>query len=259
MSESVFADWRSRSYPFTFDGELLVNVLVGGVPSDPHIAKGWIESKVKDSNEQRIQELIAQTMVDRNVTQAEAVDIVNNLKNLNGFKKLRCPDCPPIGPNCVTGKHELFIEGRQLKAALKEAVSVAVAAGKLEMTKWGSTRKWLTNYFPEHVFVLDERLPLGVYEPTAVLQNFVHTHKGSSIQYQEYVEKATIKFTVVTDHDFTDKDWAMIWTTGEMNGLGASRSQGYGTYQVTRWDKTVDQKALAALKKKTDKGEANEA
>jgi hypothetical protein len=234
MTQSVFADWRAKSYPFTFKGELQVGTLVGGVPSDPQIAKGWIETSLKDSSQQRIQELVAQTMVERNVTQAEAVTIVNDLKNLNGFKK-----DPELG---------LFIDGRQLKAALKEAVSVAVAAGKLEMTGWGSTRKWLTNYFPEHVFVMDERLYLGTSEPTDVFQQFVHTHRGSSIQYQEYVEKVTISFTVLSDHDFTDKDWAMIWTTGEMNGLGASRSQGYGTYQVTRWDKTVDEKALSVLK-----------
>ena len=61
-----------------------------------------------------------------------------------------------------------------------------------------------------------------------------------------------IPFTVVTDHDFTDKDWAMIWTTGELQGLGASRSQGYGTYTVTKWEKTVDEKAMAALKKKAE-------
>lgn len=239
MTEGVFAEWRTRSYPFTFHGEILVGTLVGGVPSDPNVAKGWIESKIKDGNQQRIQELIAQTIIERNVTQAEAVKIVNDLKNLNGFKK-----DPERG---------LYIEGRQLKAALKEAVSVAVAAGKLEMTKWGNTRKWLTNYFPEHVFVMEERLYLGAQEPSGVFQQFVHTHKGSSVQYQEYVEKVTIPFTVVTDHDFTDKDWAMIWTTGELQGLGASRSQGYGTYTVTKWEKTVDQKALAALKKKTEK------
>lgn len=241
MTEGVFATWRTKSYPFTFHGELLVGTLVGGVPSDPNVAKGWIESKVKDSNQQRIQDLIAQTMVERDVTQTEAVEIVNNLKNLNGFKR-----DPEQG---------LFIEGRQLKAALKEAVSVAVAAGKLEMTKWGSTRKWLTNYFPEHVFVMEERLYLGVMEPAGIFQQFVHTHKGSSVQYQEYVEKVTVKFTVLTDHDFKDRDWAMIWTTGEMNGLGASRSQGYGTYQVTKWEKVVDAKALAELKKKTEKEE----
>jgi hypothetical protein len=236
MSDSVFADWRTKSYPFIFYGEMSVGTLVGGVPSNPNVAKGWIESKLKDSSQQRIQELIAETMVARNITADEATDEVNKLKNLNGFKK-----------DLEKG---LYIEGRQLKAALKEAVSVAVAAGKLDKTKWGSTSKWLTNYFPEHVFVVEERLYLGVTEPTDVFQQFVHTHKGSSIQYQEYVTDVKFPFTVVTDHDFTDRDWAMIWTTGEMNGLGASRSQGYGTYRITKWDKVVDEKALAVLKKK---------
>jgi hypothetical protein len=246
MPEGVFDDWRTRSFPIKFNGAITVKTLVGGVPSDPNVAKGWIESKLKDtSSEQRIQELIAATVVERNITQAEAVQIVNDLKNLNGFKKGGEDDPDHVG--------ELFVEGRQLKAALKEAVSVAVAAGKLEMTRWGNTRKWLTNYFPEHVFIEEERLYLGVKEPTGIFQQFVHTHRGSSVQYQEYVEDVTFEFTLITDHDFTDKDWAMIWTTGQYQGLGASRSQGYGTYVVTKWDKTVDEKALVALKKKTEK------
>jgi hypothetical protein len=246
MTQGVFDDWRTRSYPFKFDGTINVQTLVGGVPSDPNIARGWIESKLKEtSSDQRIQELIALTMVERNVSQTEAVQIVNDLKNLNGFKKGTENDTDHVG--------ELYVEGRQLKAALKEAVSVAVAAGKLEMTKWGNTRKWLTNYFPEHVFVLEERLYLGVNEPSGIFQQFVHTHRGSSVQYQEYAENVSFDFTVITDHDFSDKDWAMIWTTGQYQGIGASRSQGYGTYVVTKWEKTVDEKALAALKKKTDK------
>lgn len=28
-----------------------------------------------------------------------------------------------------------------------------------------------------------------------------------------------------------------IWTSGEQQGIGASRSQGYGRYEVTRWEK----------------------
>jgi hypothetical protein len=246
MTEGVFANWLTRSYPFKFNGAIRVKTLVGGVPSDPNVAKGWIESKLKEtSTDQRIQELIAQTVVERNVTQAEAVRIINDLKNLNGFKKGTAED--------VGHEGELYVEGRQLKAALKEAVSVAVAAGKLDKTKWGATSKWLTNYFPEHVFVREERLYLGVQEPTGVFQQFVHTFRGSSIQYQEYVENAEFDFTVVTDHDFSDEDWAMIMTTGQYQGIGASRSQGYGTYVVTKWEKEVDEKALAALKKRNEK------
>lgn len=227
MSDSVFGNYRSKSYPFTFYGHLTVDVLVGGIPSDPNVARGWLETKLKGTTqEQRVQELVATTMAERGVTAEEALDIVNKLKNLNGFKR--------------DSEKGLYIEGRQLKAALKEAVSVAVAAGKLDMRGWGNTKKWLTNYFPEHVFVLEDRLYVGSKEPTAVFQQFVHTHKGSSIQYQEYVEGAELDFTIITDHNFSDKDWAMIWTTGEQNGLGASRSQGYGTYRVTKWDKSVD-------------------
>jgi hypothetical protein len=225
----IFEEWRAASYPFTFYGRLHVPIIVGGIPSNPDVMKGWIESKVKD-NAELIQQRVAQTMVEMGVTADQAIEEVKKAKSLNRFKR--------------DEEKGLYIEGRQLKAALKEAVSVAVAAKKIEMTGWGATRKWLTKFLPEHVFVVEERLFLGVFEETGVLQQFVHARNQSSIQYQEYVENAEIDFTVVTDYDFTDKDWAMIWTTGELQGLGASRSQGYGTYSVTKWDKHVDQSAM---------------
>lgn len=59
--------------------------------------------------------------------------------------------------------------------------------------------------------------------------------RGTGIQYEEYVTDAVIGFTVLTDHKFTDEQWAMIWLTGEQQGLGATRSQGYGRYTVTEW------------------------
>jgi hypothetical protein len=236
MGTRIFSKYDNESYKFRFQGQIELGTLVGGVPSDPKVAEGWLKSKLQD-NDDRIREMVAEVMVEREVGMEEATEIVNNLKNLNGFKRT---------PNGV-----LFIEGRQLKAALKEAVSVAVSAGKLEMTGWGKTRKWLTNFLPEHVFVLQETLEIKqwavngedkggdlvkVTKPSGIFQQFVHTHRGSSIQYQEYVTFAVIEFDVISDHPFTTKDWAMIWTTGEKNGLGASRSQGYGTYEVTRWD-----------------------
>jgi hypothetical protein len=227
----VFSKWDNQSYPFRFNTGLSISTIVGGVPSDPKVAEGWLKSKLQATDD-RIREMVAEVMVEREVGIEEATEIVNSLKNLNGFKH--------------TPEGVLFIEGRQVKAALKEAVSVAVAAKKLDMTGWGATRKWLTNYLPEHVFVIEETIILqqkdengnlvAVKSPTGIFQQFVHTHRGSSIQYQEYVKDAEIEFTVICDHPFTSKEWAMIWTTGERNGLGASRSQGYGTYGVTKWE-----------------------
>lgn len=231
--ERIFSKYDNESYKHRFIAELEVGILVGGIPSDPKVAEGWLRSKLQDTDE-RIREEVAKVMVERQVDADEAAQIVNDLKNLNGFKH--------------TPEGQLFIEGRQVKAAIKEATSVAVAAKKIDMTGWGATRKWLTNFLPEHVFILEETIPLfqldevgevytPVFKPTGILQQFVHTRHGSSIQYQEFVEKALVRFTVISDHEFTTRDWAMLWTTGEYQGVGASRSQGYGKYGVVRWDK----------------------
>lgn len=237
MTKSVFIDYANESYPHKFAGRLYVDVLVAGIPSDPRVAEGWLRSKLADKDE-LIRELVAKIMLERGISADEAAREAENLKHLNGFKRL------PSG--------QVYIEGRQLKAALKEATSVGVAANKLTQRGWGQTRKFLTNFLPEHVFVVENELPIvHAGQPvtaesvrpddgTTVLkvqQRFVHTSLGNSIQYEEYVQDAELDFTVITDHDFSDKDWAMIWTTGEQQGIGATRSQGFGRYAVTRWDR----------------------
>lgn len=220
---SVFEKYRSAAYPYHYEGTLTVGTLVGGIPSDTKVAEGWIKTKLGQSSDAAIQQLVSQTMVDRGVTAEEAVEIANQYKNLNGFKR-----------DSETG--ELFIEGRQLKAALKEAINVAVAAGKINGRGWGKTNKGILAFFAEHAFIIEERLYLGVKEPTGINQRFVHTWKGTGIQYEEFVTNAEVNFTLVTDHPFSEKDWANIWLTGEKQGLGATRSMGYGTYEITRWE-----------------------
>jgi hypothetical protein len=259
MANSVFAAVRGRSFPYRYQGTIEVEQLVGGIPSNPDVAKAWLETKLKNTTtDEQLQRMVAETMVERKVSADEALDIVNKLRNLNGFK---------------SDEEGLYYEGRQLKAALKEAVSVAASVDKIKIQGWGSTRKWIQGFFPEHVFVLQRRLHLNVPErdengvildeekrepatsPTGILQQFVHTRFGSSIQYQEYVEQARFDFTVVTDHPFTRRDWEAIWTTGEMNGLGASRSQGYGTYRVIRWEEDFDRSVVKKLQDEADEVE----
>lgn len=219
---SVFAKFNREMYPHRFSGELLVGRIAGGTPTDPKVAEGWLRTKLGIDKDDIIREQVAQVMVERGVTADEATEIVNANKHLNGFKRDE------------TG---LFIEGRQLKAALKEACSIAVAAGKLTGRGWGKTNKGLLSYFAEHVFIVEEKLHLGVTEASGISQRFVHTFRGSGIQYEEYVDDAKVSFTAMTDHDFSAKEWAAIWTAGEQNGIGASRSQGFGRYEVVRWDK----------------------
>lgn len=224
---SAFDSFRKDAYKFQYAGSLTVAHLVGGVPSDPRVAEGWIKTKMGVTAENELQKLVAQTVLERGVSPEEAVKIANEMKNLNGFKRGEADSDHP---------GELFIEGRQLKAALKEAISVAVAADKISARGWGRTNKGILGFAAEHIFVVEERLYLGVTEPSEIQQRFVHTWKGAGIQYEEMVHGAVVNFTVVCDYEFSEKDWATIWLTGERQGLGATRSMGYGTYRIEKWE-----------------------
>lgn len=226
---SVFEQYRTLAWPHRFAGQLHIPVIAGGTPSDPKVTEGWIRTKLAPKDD-LLRDLVTETMLERGISEEQAVELVDQTKHLNGFRR----DPERDG--------ELYIEGRCLKAALKEAAMVAANAGKLSTKGWGNPdnatfRKGLKGWLPEHVFVLEDRLYLGTNEATGIVQRFVHTHRGAAIQYEEYVEKAVINFTVVSDFDFTDEQWAMIWLTGEQQGLGASRSQGYGRYVVTQWER----------------------
>lgn len=232
----IFEKYEPEAWPYWYQGRLVVGVLVGGIPQDPKVVESWIRTKLSDTrSDAEIQELIAATMAEMGVSQETAIaKASSSLVGVNSFKR---------------DERGLYIEGRQLKAALKEAVMVAVNAGKLTSEKWGrpdnaTYKKGIKGWFPEHVFVNEDRLhiykegkPDPVTEPDGTIQKFIHTHRGDSIGYEQYVSDAEIRFTVKTDHELTEKQWAMIWLTGELQGLGASRSQEYGRYRVTQWEK----------------------
>jgi len=214
---SVFDKYRAKAYPFLFAAEIHVGRIAGGTPTDPKVAEGWLKTKLAADRDDLIRDAVSEVMVERGVTAGEAVEIVDQNKHLNGFKR---------------DENGLYIEGRQVKAAIKEAANV-----RWPKDRWGPSRKGTLSFWAEHVFVQEDRIPLGATEPSGVAQRFVHTWRGSGIQYEEYVDDAKLSFTVATDHDFTAEQWALMWLTGEQQGVGASRSQGYGRYEVVHWER----------------------
>jgi hypothetical protein len=274
---SPFEKYQAKAWPYWYKGQMVVSQICGGVPADENTAESWIKAKLKDTrSEAEVKKLVEQTKAEIRQTHAAARLAINegdpdtatdllvvedlgvdadalleeitedalaemavgkaakDLAGLNMFKK--------------TEEGVMYIEGRQLKAALKEAVAVAANAGKITTKGWGkpdnaSYKKGIKSWFPEHVFVVDDILPLyredgaPIYKPDETLQKFVHTHRGDAISYEECVRNAVIRFRVKTDCDLTEEQWAMVWLTGQDQGLGASRSQGFGTYRVTDWQK----------------------
>lgn len=223
MTTSAFAKYIPKAWPYVYAGTLHVGRIAGGTPTDPKVAEGWLRTKLGEQVDDAVRQQVAEVMADRGVSPEVAVEIVNANKHLNGFKR---------------DENGLYIEGRHLKAAIKEAASVAAAAGKLPLTKWGATNKWLKAFVAEHICVMEDKLPLGLTEPTGIAQRFVHTHNGDGIQYEEYCDDVDIDFTITTDHNFPEEQWAMLWLTGEQQGIGATRSQGYGRYTVVKWEQT---------------------
>jgi hypothetical protein len=214
-------------YPYKFRGELFFPIISGGTPSNPDVAEAWIRSKgYKDIKDELIAGEVACVMEERGLPEAAAIDEVAKRRMLNGFRRDE------------TG---LYIEGRCLKACLKEAFSVAADVGKLPIRGFGENkRKGVKSFVAEHVFVVEQRLHLLVdgkpaQEPTHVQQSFVHTFRGNGISYQEMMVDATVQFTVESDFDFSEPQWAAVWLTAQNQGLGAGRSQEYGRFVATSW------------------------
>lgn len=215
MANSVFEAHRDNLYKYRWEGTLLVDHLVGGIPSDPKVAEGWIKKNMGADNQAIINEMVSKTMLDRGLEVDAAVDEVVKTTKLNGFKR---------------DDQGLYIEGRQLKACIKEAANIRWA-----QERWGPTKKGTKSFFSEHVFVVEDRLHLGVDAPTGIQQRFVSTFRGTGIQYEEYVEDAKVKFHLRSDHKFTDDQIAELWLTAEQQGIGATRSQSFGRFNVVEW------------------------
>lgn len=258
---SVFAEHHNKIYKHQFEVQLTIGQLVGGIPSDPDVAKSWLEAKLGDkATEEMLQEEVAAVLKARGVPdplaaseedRKAAAEEVNRLRHLTGFKRdfgtelARVLQEKAIGegmPEALARRTvgELYIEGRQVKAMIREAANIAVGAGNLAARGWGKTRKGLLSFVAEHIFVPDNQIFLAVAESTRVNQSFVHTWRGSGIKNEEVVEEAVVEFRVISDWPFEDDEWAAIWVTGENNGLGASRSQGFGTFTVTKWKRITN-------------------
>lgn len=222
MTASVFADLEPANYPHRWNATILVHTLAGGTPADPAVAERFITTKLADKND-LIRNEVATIMVDQSKSIADAATEAAELRHLVGFPR---------------DEHGLYFEGRKIMACLKEAVSIAVSEQRIALKGFcsGNKAKHTTNAFAEHVFVVEDRIPLGCEAPSGVAQSFPRSRFGTSIQLTEYVQDAKIDFTVISDREFTREEWGAIWLTAEKNGIGASRSQGYGTFKVVKWE-----------------------
>jgi hypothetical protein len=204
---------------------------MGGTPKNPDIIEGWVRTKMGLSVEEEVQSVMRRTMIENGtwkpeMTQEEideASKQVAQLKETSGFK--------------VDPEFGLYLDQRQLKAALKESTNILYAGDK-----WGPTKKGPRQFLTERVFVTPDHLCLGRMEPDGVEMVIGHIigpqGPRSTLGYHEYVLRAVLDFDVLVARDAIQPEWWIdIWTHMEENGLGALRSQGYGRFDLLAWEK----------------------
>ncbi len=220
-----FDSYKTKAWPYKFHVELLVGELHGGTPRSADVVRNWLIAKAGITDEAQIEAEVARifkadpTRSDAEVA-AEAIQPMSD-RYVNGFKR---------------DAESLYMEGRHLKACLKESASSARATNKLP-AKFGATNKGTLSFVAEHIVVPTDKLHMGRSYHDDHHTRFVATWRGTGITVEEVCYEVKLSAPVWSDYNFTEEQWAMIWLTAEQIGIGASRSQGFGTFTVTTWER----------------------
>ena len=199
MSES-FTEYQVR---------LMLEKIAGGIPKHPSIIEGWINAKNKNKSELQKTALV-------NATLEELPAMANEelAKSWCGFK---------------SDEHGLYLESRNVIAMMKEGANVCKDIIKIKQMK---------AKLVERVFLVDRKVYLGgKKEPDGFDERPVSTWQGSALKRTDYVENCEIAFRIKILNDpgankIPAKALKQVFEYGQDGGLGASRSQGYGQYQL---------------------------
>ncbi len=233
--------------------------LMGGVPKDPKIIEGWLKTKGIFTNDEDIKHELVQTMRELGMEatpdmsteevfalQEEAAGNVSSVKNTNGFK---------------SDEQGLYIEGRQLKAALKESANIMFGGERV-----GPTRKGFKNYVAERLMVIEQKVYLDRTQPDGIETVIGHVTgpqgPRSTLGYTEYCVQPKITFHVKElkvmqkggEPPITDMQRKRLYTCMEEQGIGALRSMQHGRFDLVQLDeiKAKDAPELAVTLKDTE-------
>jgi hypothetical protein len=237
--------------------------LVGGQPKDPKLIQGWLGKGMGIDDADVLWDRTRQHLADMGIpiesgaTDAEvmaAVEALGDELKTQGFKRENgnANGCP-------------CIEGRHVKAMLKEAANVVWPSGTRKFGGYVSTSaknsgkqvggKAAKDYLAERVFVPEELIPVadkisGVELSIGHIKDWkADSGKRSTLGYYEYIERPTTAFTMLAHKDvLSPDDWASLLVQCEIGGLGAMRSQGYGQFEIHRFDFNASDEVTPAVR-----------
>ena len=245
---SVFKKTHDKVFTYRRVQIQFENKLMGGTPKDPNIIAGFIRTKGIHSNEEELKMQIFNTMRDvgyqvtpdmsleelvvaQDDRKVEVSERVADLKNTVGFK---------------SDDNGLYLEGRAVKAAIKESANIMFGGERA-----GPTRKGFKNYVAERLVVVEDKVYLNRDHPDGV-ETFTGHVTGSqgprsTLTRYEYVEKPILTFHIKElklmqnskngKAALTEEQWEQLFVSMEVQGMGAIRSQQYGRFETVEFTK----------------------
>jgi hypothetical protein len=214
--------------PFeTYKVKLHLRDLVGGIPQQAELVEAWVNSKCKSKTDEQREEI-------RDAHLEKLGELTDGARESKG-----------IGFHRLNG--ELVIEGRQVKAMLKEVANIIkdiaptsfTPNSKMKMEDLGVPA--LRKKASEQLFVEEEFIPIGRKEPDEIREKPIHvmTRQGQrdSIKVYEICHDVDIEFTLhrmkgAGKMALPEATMVAILEYGKKIGLGADRSQGRGLFEV---------------------------
>ncbi len=216
--------------------------IAGGIPMQGDLISGWVDATNK-----------SKTAEDRNrikeATIDELGDLAEETASRNGVTFKKDPD------------HGLYVEGRQIKAMLKESANIikdlvrgekkgkkGKESGDPEMVKGISGFK---SKVADRVFVVEKKVYLGREKADRTEERAIHvmTRQGprTSLKRVDIVDDVEIEFTVrrLRCKEVPEEALYGILAYSRDIGLGAERSQGRGTFQILAVDKIKEDEKAA--------------
>jgi len=207
--------------------------LVGGTPKDPEMIKGWLGATCKAMAQEERAKIVE--------AKVEAMaQVVEEEVEATGTTFLSDPE---LG---------LYIEGRQLKAMLKEAANImrSTVPSKKKDGERGIAN--LKSKMADHVFVDEYRVFLNRQKVDKTIQRPIHIEDGprgprSAIKVSDIVENVELEFTIrrLRHGEVPEAALYLCLHYCENLGLGADRSQGFGKFKVLDVQKLTLEEARA--------------
>jgi hypothetical protein len=205
--------------------------ICGGTPKNKELIKSWVEATTGYSDERS-----------EKLTQVDAELVVNEVaeKSWIGF---------------FSDEKGLLVQARQIKAMLKQSASVL----RFTQKRRGS-KQILAEGMEVKAADGGDRIYLGAKEPSGTHENAIHvmTAQGprTALRRMDYVTRPKISFEIwvlktqpTEDRHIGEDELVEILRHAQENGLGASRSQGEGKFDVVLFEKQADlgENSLAKL------------